>query len=69
MALLEPAARGISSSAQVIASLQPVFAAYRSGDTAGAVDGFLRHVCGEGYRTTLERVIPGASQEALDEAA
>ena len=68
VALLEPAARGISSSAQVIASLQPVFAAYRSGDTAGAVDGFLRHVCGEGYRTTLERVIPGAFQEALDEA-
>jgi pimeloyl-ACP methyl ester carboxylesterase len=68
VALLEPAARGISSSQQVIAALQPVFAAYRSGDTAGAVDGFLRHVCGDGYRTTLERAIPGAFSEALDEA-
>src|SRR5262245_27739127 len=39
--LLEPAARGISSSDAVVAALQPVIAAYRSGDTAGAVDGFL----------------------------
>ncbi len=68
VALLEPAARGISSSAQVIAALQPVFAAYQSGDTATAVDGFLRHVCGDGYRANLERAIPGAFQEALDEA-
>ncbi len=68
VALLEPAARGIANSAQVVASLQPVFAAYRSGDTEAAVDGFLGHVCGDGYRTTLERVIPGAFQEVLDEA-
>ena len=68
VALLEPAARGISNSAQVIASLQPVFDAYRTGETAAAVDGFLRHVCGDGYRAILERVIPGAFQEALDEA-
>ena len=68
VALLEPAARGISSSEQVVAALQPVIAAYRSGDTAEAVDGFLRHVCGDGYRATLERAVPGAFDEALDEA-
>ena len=68
VALLEPAARGISSSAQVMAALQPVIAAYRSGDTARAVDGFLRHVCGEDYRAVLEAVIPGAFDEALAEA-
>ena len=68
MALLEPAARGVSSSAQVAAALEPVIAAYRSGDTAGAVDGFLRHVCGDGYRAVLESVIPGAFDEALAEA-
>jgi pimeloyl-ACP methyl ester carboxylesterase len=68
VALLEPAARGISSSDQVAAALQPVIAAYRSGDKAGAVDAFLRHVCGDGYRAVLDRVIPDAGDEALREA-
>jgi pimeloyl-ACP methyl ester carboxylesterase len=68
VALLEPAARGISSAEQVRAALQPVFAAYRSGDGAGAVDLFLRHVCGDGYRPALERAVPGAFEEALVEA-
>jgi pimeloyl-ACP methyl ester carboxylesterase len=68
VALLEPAARGISSSAAVAAALQPVIAAYQSGDAAGAIDGFLRHVCGDGYRSTLENVIPAAFDEALAEA-
>ena len=41
VSLLEPAARGISSSEQVKAALTPVITAYKSGDTAAAVDGFL----------------------------
>jgi pimeloyl-ACP methyl ester carboxylesterase len=68
LSLLEPAARGISSAATVAAAIQPVVAAYRSGDTAAAVDGFLRHVCGEDYRPALDRVVPGAFAEALAEA-
>jgi pimeloyl-ACP methyl ester carboxylesterase len=68
VALLEPAARGVSSSERVVAALQPIFAAYRSGDTTGAVDSFLRHVCGDDYRTTLERAVPGGFNEALDNA-
>jgi hypothetical protein len=68
VALLEPAARGVSSSAAVVAALQPVIAAYRSGDTAAAVDGFLRHVCGDGYREPLGRAVPGAFDEAMAEA-
>jgi pimeloyl-ACP methyl ester carboxylesterase len=68
VALLEPAARGISSSEQVAAALAPVIATYRSGDKAGAVDAFLRHVCGDDYRPLLERVIPDAFREALDQA-
>ncbi len=67
-ALLEPAARGISSSEAVVAALQPVMAAYRAGDTAGAVDAFLRHVCGDGYREPLDRAVPEAFAEALGEA-
>jgi pimeloyl-ACP methyl ester carboxylesterase len=68
MVLLEPAARGIASSAQVVSALQPVFAAYRSGDAPNAVDRFLRHVCGDDYRTVLERAIPGAFSEAVAQA-
>ncbi len=68
VALLEPAARGISSSEQVAAALAPVFAAYRSGDKAGAVDRFLRHVCGDGYRAVLDRAVPSAFGDALGEA-
>jgi pimeloyl-ACP methyl ester carboxylesterase len=68
VALLEPAARGISNSDAVAAALQPVIAAYRSGDLAGAVDRFLRHVCGDGYRDPLEQVIPDAFTEAVAEA-
>jgi pimeloyl-ACP methyl ester carboxylesterase len=63
--LLEPATRGISSSAHVVETLQPVIAAYRAGDVAGAVDGFLRLVCGDDYRRTLEQVVPGAVDEAV----
>jgi pimeloyl-ACP methyl ester carboxylesterase len=68
LALLEPAARGISSSEQVTAALAPVIASYKSGDKTGAVDGFLRHVCGDGYRAVLDRVIPHAYGEALVDA-
>ena len=68
VALLEPAARGISSSEQIVAALQPVFAAYKAGDKSGAVDTFLSHVCGDGYRGVLDSVVPGAFDEAVDEA-
>jgi pimeloyl-ACP methyl ester carboxylesterase len=68
VALLEPAARGISSAEQIAAALGPVAAAYRDGDTPAAVDGFLRHVCGDHYRSTLDRVLPDAYGEALDHA-
>jgi hypothetical protein len=55
----------ISSSERIAAALEQVLAAYESGDTAGAVDGFLRDGCGEGYRAVLERVLPDAFSEAL----
>lgn len=68
LALLEPAARGVSSSPQIAAALQPVIAAYRAGDTATAVDAFLCHVCGDGYRPVLDRAVPGAFDQALKAA-
>jgi pimeloyl-ACP methyl ester carboxylesterase len=68
VSLLEPAARGISSSEQVKAALTPVITAYKSGDKAAAVDLFLRHVGGEGYREDLDQVLPDAFSEAVAEA-
>jgi pimeloyl-ACP methyl ester carboxylesterase len=65
VSLLEPAARGISSSEQVKAALIPVITAYKSGDTAGAMDLFLRHVGGDGYRQDLDPVLPDAFTEAV----
>ncbi|HEY5853830.1 MAG TPA: alpha/beta hydrolase [Aldersonia sp.] len=65
VALLEPAARGVSSAPAVVAALQAIIGAYRSGDTEGALDGFLCHVCGAGYRSVLDTALPGAFGEAL----
>ena len=62
---LEPAIRGIPSSAAVLRALVPVITTYKLGDTAGAVDAFLRLVCGDRYRVVLDRVIPNAFSEAL----
>jgi pimeloyl-ACP methyl ester carboxylesterase len=69
VALLEPAARGVSRSPQAAAEpLAPLVAAYRTGDVEGAVDGFLRLVCGDGYRAVLDRAVPRAFGEGLAEA-
>lgn len=68
LALLEPAARGISRSKQVIAALEPVIAAYRSGDRVSAMELFLRHVGGEGYRESLDAALPRAFDEAAEQA-
>ena len=68
LTLLEPAARGVSSSPDSAAALGPVFEAYRSGDTAAAVDLFLGVVCGDGYRADLERILPGGFATAVARA-
>jgi pimeloyl-ACP methyl ester carboxylesterase len=68
VALLEPAARGVSSSERVVAALQPVIDAYRTGDREAAVDGFLRTVGGDDYRAALDRLLPEAFGEAVAEA-
>jgi pimeloyl-ACP methyl ester carboxylesterase len=38
---------------------------YRAGDRAGAVDAWMRGVCGPDYRVPLERAIPGAFDQAV----
>ena len=61
IALLEPAARGISSSAAVAAALQPVFAAYRAGDTAGGDRRLPAPRLRRRLPGLLEQVVPGRS--------
>ncbi|HEU4439310.1 MAG TPA: alpha/beta hydrolase, partial [Methylomirabilota bacterium] len=50
------------------AAMAPVFEAYRAGDRARAVDGFMRFVSGPDYRATLDRVLPGAFEQAVTDA-
>ena len=47
---------------------QPALAAYGSGDKAGAIDVWMRGVCGPDYREPLERVLPGAVEQAVADA-
>jgi pimeloyl-ACP methyl ester carboxylesterase len=68
LALLEPAARGISSSEKAAAALRPVLDAHSDGDDATAMDLFLRSVGGAGYRAALDRALPDAFATAVAHA-
>jgi 3-oxoadipate enol-lactonase len=46
----------------------PAMQRYRTGDTAGAVDTFMRGVFGEGYRPLLAQGLPGGFECAVAEA-
>jgi hypothetical protein len=50
------------------AAMAQVFEAYRAGDKARAVDGFRRDVSGPNYRVVLDRVPPGAFEQAVLDA-
>jgi 3-oxoadipate enol-lactonase len=41
---------------------------YQAGDAAGALDVWMRGVCGPDYRPTLDRVLPGAFDRAVADA-
>lgn len=50
------------------AEMAPALAAYRAGDKARAVDGFMRGVSGPDYRAVIDRVLPGAFDQAVRDA-
>jgi pimeloyl-ACP methyl ester carboxylesterase len=71
LALLDPARPAVPTAvheqfAKTVAI--PTLDRYRSGDKAGAVDMWMRGVCGADYREALERAIPGAYTQALEDA-
>ena len=48
--------------------VEPALERYRAGDNAGAVDTWMRGVCGPDYRDALEPAIPGAFEQAVRDA-
>jgi pimeloyl-ACP methyl ester carboxylesterase len=48
--------------------VQPALARYAAGDKAGAIDLWMRGVCGPGYREPLELALPGAVEQAVADA-
>jgi pimeloyl-ACP methyl ester carboxylesterase len=65
--LLEPALKVIKSANERTAAMTAVVDHYQKGDKAAAIDAFMRAVAGE-YRNDLERVLPGAFEQAVHDA-
>jgi pimeloyl-ACP methyl ester carboxylesterase len=61
LALLEPALLAVPSGPYAGEAI----GRYRDGDRPGAVDAWMRGVCGPDYRAALERAIPGAFDQAV----
>jgi pimeloyl-ACP methyl ester carboxylesterase len=68
LAVLEPALMSVPSAPRSRAFVGTAVQLYRTGDKAGAIDTFLRGTCGAGYRTALDRVLPGAFEQHVTDA-
>jgi pimeloyl-ACP methyl ester carboxylesterase len=68
LALLEAPSVAVPSAGQVVEALEPVGQRFASGDKEGAVDDFLTAMGGAGYRTALDRQLPGSFGQAVADA-
>jgi pimeloyl-ACP methyl ester carboxylesterase len=68
LAILEPALYSVRSAHTSRAFVGTAVQLYRAGDKAGAVDTFLRGVCGPGYRAVLDQALPGAFDQHVADA-
>jgi pimeloyl-ACP methyl ester carboxylesterase len=68
LAILEPALYSVPSAQTSRAFVGTAVQLYRRGDRAGAIDAFLRGVCGPGYRAVLDRTLPGAFDQHVTDA-
>jgi pimeloyl-ACP methyl ester carboxylesterase len=67
LAILEPALMSVPAAATSRAFVGAAMQRYRGGDRSGAIDTFLRGVCGPDYADTLNRVLPhGFDQYVAD---
>jgi 3-oxoadipate enol-lactonase len=68
LAILEPALYSVPSAARSRAFVEAAVQLYSTGDKAGAIDTFLRGVCGPDYRPMLDRALPGAFDQHVADA-
>lgn len=71
LALLDaarPAAPTAAHAEMVRTVVEPSLERYRAGDMEGAVDVWMRGVCGAGYREPLQRALPEAFAQAVADA-
>jgi pimeloyl-ACP methyl ester carboxylesterase len=68
LAVMEPALYSVPSAQTSRAFVGTAVQLYRTGDKAGAIDTFLRGVCGPDYRTVLDQVLPGAFEQHVADA-
>jgi pimeloyl-ACP methyl ester carboxylesterase len=69
LALLEPALYEVpSAKGPARAFVATALEHYGAGDKSGAVDTFMRGVCGPDYLAALERAVPGAFENAVADA-
>ncbi len=73
LSLLEPLLPMVLDStspmgAQFFKDMAPVGQTYQQGNKAGAIDAFMRLVAGPDYRTWLDRILPGAFDQAVADA-
>jgi pimeloyl-ACP methyl ester carboxylesterase len=61
LALLEPALLAVPTGPYGAQAIER----YRTGDKAGAVDTWMRGVCGPAYREVMDKVLPGALDQAV----
>ncbi len=69
MVLLEAPLLDLPAGAAFVEAVGPLVARFAAGDGAGAVHDFLGAVGGDGWRTTLERTVPGGLAQAERDAA
>jgi pimeloyl-ACP methyl ester carboxylesterase len=68
LAILEPALMSVPSAKTARAFVGTAVQLYRTGDKVGAIDTFLRGVCGPGYRAVLDQALPGAFEQHVADA-
>jgi pimeloyl-ACP methyl ester carboxylesterase len=68
LAILEPALYSVPSAETSRRFVGTAVQLYRAGDKAGAIDTFLKGVCGPDYRPLLDQALPGAFDQHVADA-
>ena len=68
LAILEPALYSVPSAVASRAFVGVAVQQFREGNKSGAIDTFLRGVCGPGYRAALDRALPDAFNQHVRDA-